>query len=63
MNKNILTLFKNFSIYTIKYILNSVFVLEMILLTTIVCMAKDNVGYLIQFLELQFSHLFYWWYI
>ena len=24
MNKNILTLFKNFSIYTIKYILNSV---------------------------------------
>ena len=41
MNKNILTLFKNFSIYTIKYILNSVFVLEMILLTAIVYIAKD----------------------
>lgn len=41
MNKNILTLFKNFSIYTVKYILNSVFVLEMILLTAIVYIAKD----------------------
>lgn len=41
MNKNILTLFKSFSIYTIKYILNSVFVLAMILLTAIVYMVKD----------------------